>query len=70
MSTYYFDSSGIVKKHGLRGYDSVQLATAINFHVKRSSANLPPLIFVSSDDKLNTAAQVEGLTVENPNNYP
>lgn len=60
----------LAEKHGLRGYDSVQLATVVNFHAKRSTNNLSPLIFVSADDKLNAAAQVEGLLVENPNNYP
>lgn len=60
----------LAEKHGLRGYDSVQLATAVNFHAKRSASNLPPMLFVSADDKLNVAAQAEGLLVENPNNYP
>lgn len=30
---------------------------------------LSPLIIVSADSELNTAAQTEGLNVENPNNY-
>ena len=60
----------LAEKHGLRGYDSVQLATAVQLHFKRKSTDLPPLIFVSADDKLNAAAQAEGLAVENPNNHP
>lgn len=60
----------LAEKHGLRGYDSVQLATALNFHAKRSLNNLPPLVFVSGDDKLNAAARAEDLPIENPNNHP
>jgi hypothetical protein len=60
----------LAEKHGLRGYDSVQLATALELHAERILTNLPPFIFVSGDNKLNTAAQAEGLNVENPNNYP
>jgi hypothetical protein len=60
----------LAEKHGLRGYDSVQLATALELHAERSLSNLTPLIFVSSDTQLITAARAEGLIVENPNNYP
>jgi hypothetical protein len=58
------------EKHGLKGYDSIQLATALELQTSQSSTALLPLIFVSADDKLNTAAQAEGLIVENPNNHP
>jgi predicted nucleic acid-binding protein len=60
----------LAEKHGLRGYDSVQLATSTGLHAERSMANLSPLVFVSGDNKLNAAAQVEGLLVENPNHHP
>jgi hypothetical protein len=60
----------LAEKHGLRGYDSIQLATAVGLHEKRLLTGASPLTFVSADDKLNTAAQAEGLLVENPNNYP
>ncbi|MDZ7292431.1 MAG: type II toxin-antitoxin system VapC family toxin [candidate division KSB1 bacterium] len=60
----------LAEKHGLRGYDSVQLATAVEMQTERDLKNLPPLIFVSSDNQLLTAARAEGLIVENPNNYP
>lgn len=56
--------------HTLRGYDAVQLAAALQANSERVSQGLLPLVFVSADAELNTAAQAEGLVVENPNNYP
>ncbi len=56
-------------QHALRGYDAVQLACALITDRDRSSRNLSPLILVSADDELNVVALIEGLSVENPNNY-
>lgn len=63
----------LADKHTLRGYDAVQLSSAleiytklINFKVDFSSSTFT---FVSADNELNSAANIEGLTVENPNNY-
>jgi predicted nucleic acid-binding protein len=55
--------------YALRGYDAVQLATALVANRKRLGDGLKHLVFVSADAELNNAAQTEGLTVENPNNY-
>lgn len=60
----------IAEKHYLRGYDAVQLASALQADKARKIKNLSALIFVSADNELNTAAQSEGLQIENPNNYP
>jgi uncharacterized protein len=60
----------LTENHTLRGYDAVQLAAALFANRKRLNDGLTSLVFVSADDELNTAAQAEGLTVENPNNYP
>lgn len=60
----------LAAKHGLRGYDAVQIAVALEIEGELNSLGFPPLIFVSADNGLNTAANAEGLTVENPNNYP
>ena len=57
-------------QYELRGYDAVQLAAAIEIEKERKLLGAPPLIFVSADKDLNNAAHAEGLTVENPNNYP
>ena len=60
----------LATKHALRGYDAVQLAAALEANDERIANGLPPLTLVSADKELNTAAQAEGLNVENPNNYP
>ncbi len=60
----------LATKHTLRGYDAVQLAAALEANDERIANGLPTLTFVSADTELNTAAQAEGLPVENPNNHP
>ena len=60
----------LATKHALRGYDAVQLAAALEANDERIATGLPPLTLVSADTDLNTAAQAEGFSVENPNNYP
>lgn len=59
----------LTETYALRGYDAVQLATALETNRKRLRDGLSQLIFISADNELNDAAQAEGLTVENPNNY-
>ncbi len=54
----------------LRGYDAVQLATALIVNDELVSFGSAPLVFVSADDNLNDAAAHEGLTVENPQAHP
>jgi predicted nucleic acid-binding protein len=60
----------LAKKHGLRGYDAMQLAAACEIHALCTASGLPPLTFVSADTELNTAATVEGLAVDDPNLHP
>jgi predicted nucleic acid-binding protein len=60
----------VAERHGLRGYDCVQLAGALVIQRARAAAGLSPLILVSADTELNAAAQAEGLTVEDPNDVP
>lgn len=64
------EAVNLAKKHGLRGYDAVQLAVALEIAKELDLFGFSPLIFVSADSELNSAAKAEGLTVENPNNYP
>ena len=59
----------LAQTHVLRGYDAVQLASAIALNTKLSKLRLQPFIFISADDNLNSAANAEGLTVDNPNNH-
>ena len=60
----------LAEKHYLRGYDAVQLASALEVQKTRQSVGASSIIFVSADNALNLAATSEGLTVDNPNNYP
>ncbi len=60
----------LAKNYHLRGYDAVQLASALEIERELALFNLPPITFVSADNELNSAAQSEGLQIENPNNYP
>lgn len=59
----------LAEKHGLRGYDSVQLAGAAALQSVRTTLSLSPVTLVCADEQLNTAALAEGLVVENPNSY-
>lgn len=59
----------LLKRHVLRAYDAVQLASALVANNALQSAQLPPLTFLSADDHLNEAARAEGLAVNNPNLY-
>ena len=60
----------LTQRHRLRGYDAVQLATALLIHAQYLAANLPILTFVSADADLLVAAHAEGLATENPNTHP
>lgn len=60
----------LTQRHPLRAYDAVQVSTAILVNRGLVSQGLPPLVFVSADDRCLVAAQAEGLAVENPNLHP
>lgn len=64
------NAMNLAKTHTLRGYDAVQLASALQANSDRISVGGSPLTFISADNHLNLAANAEGLSVENPNNYP
>ena len=59
----------LAEAQGLRGYDAVQLAAGCAVNEICIANGLSPIIFISADDELNSAAPGEGLLVENPNNY-
>lgn len=59
----------LIETHGLRGYDAVQLAAALQLQATREALSLPPIHFVCADDRLNQAADGEGLVPENPNQH-
>jgi hypothetical protein len=60
----------LAETYGLRAYDAIHLAAALNLNDQRIASALPPLNLVSSDTELNAAAATEGLTVEDPNSHP
>ena len=60
----------LAETHGLRGYDAVHLAAALEVNAARVARLLPPLVFISADNDQFLAASAEGLHVENPNSYP
>jgi predicted nucleic acid-binding protein len=57
----------LAQRHGLRGYDAVQLACAMEVATNNIADGRSPLILVSSDAELNAAGRREGLTVLDPN---
>ncbi len=61
---------GLAEKDGLRGYDAVHLAVALEIESRRLSLGLANVTFVSADDAQRRAASTNGLSVENPNAYP
>jgi len=60
----------LAERHGLRGYDAAQLATALQVQSQRRINGSPALIFLCADGALNAAAAAEGLGVDNPNAHP
>jgi hypothetical protein len=57
----------LAETYGLRGYDAIQLAVGCAVNSLCVASGLPPIIFVSADNELNSAAYSESLLVENPN---
>ncbi|WP_152054212.1 type II toxin-antitoxin system VapC family toxin [Tautonia marina] len=55
----------LARTHGLRGYDAVQLAAALEVH-----ARVPTLTLISADQELNAAATASGMSVDDPTMYP
>ena len=60
----------LTRRHPLRAYEAIQLATALVVNNSLVAHALPPLVFISADNGLLTAAQAEGLAVDNPNCPP
>jgi len=56
----------LTQRHRLRGYDAVQLATALVASEILQSQHLPAPTFVAADNDLLTAALSEHLPVEHP----
>ncbi|HEV8716030.1 MAG TPA: type II toxin-antitoxin system VapC family toxin [Candidatus Binatia bacterium] len=60
----------LAEQHGLRGYDAIQLASALTVQAELTASGTSLAAFVSADTNLNKAAQAESLTIENPQDHP
>lgn len=56
--------------HGMRGYDAVHLAAALEVNEALVASASPAPVLISADVELNAAAVAEGLVVEDPNAHP
>ena len=56
----------LTQQNQLRGYDAVQLASALLLNTELVAAGAPPLILLSSDRELLVAATSEGLATDDP----
>ncbi len=60
----------LLDKYPLRAYDAIQLASALVANTRLTAAGLTPLIFLSADTRLLTAATSDGLVSDDPNAHP
>jgi uncharacterized protein len=60
----------LIQRHPRRAYDAVQLASATIVNQSLSAHGLPPLIFVTADDRLLAVTRGEAVTAENANLPP
>lgn len=59
----------VLEQHALRSADAIQLASVLEVNSLLSTAGLLPLTFVGSDDRLLSAANMEGLVTNNPKQH-
>ena len=64
------DAMLLAEKHGLRGYDAIQLASTLFVEAKMTARGVGPLTLIAADNELNQAAQAEGLLTDDPNQHP
>lgn len=62
--------STLTKRQKLRGYDAIQLAAALVLSGLPLHIHGGSVLFVAADNNLLSAAQSEGLDVDNPNAHP
>jgi len=60
----------LAETHKLRGYDAIQLSSALLIEERMTSQGVGPLTLISADGELNQAAQAEGLLTDDPNLHP
>jgi predicted nucleic acid-binding protein len=62
-------AQALAEKHTLRGYDAVQLATALEVNAAYVAAGQLPITLVSADLDLNAAGTGEGMIADDPNTH-
>ncbi len=63
------DAAALARKHGLRAYDAVQLAAALDTSRIVYQVQSTQLTLISADLDLNAAALAEGFQIEDPNTH-
>ena len=63
------EAMALSARHGLRGYDAVQLAAALFLRDQCRQSNLPDPLLITSDKEMIAAAQAEGFVVDDPNRH-
>lgn len=63
------EAASLAKKQGLRAYDAMQLAAALDTSRVISQIESTQLTLVSADLELNAGAAAEGLATEDPNTH-
>ena len=69
-STIISRAVALTQNYRLRGYDAVQLATALVINEQYVAAGLPTLTVISADNDVIAAARGENLAVDNPLAHP
>jgi len=59
----------LAERHGLRGFDSVQFAAALELRDQCLISGLTAPLFIAADRELNAAALAEGLAVDDPSTH-
>ena len=59
-----------LEQHPLRAFDATHLASALEAQRFLTTGGYPPLTLLSADERLNRAADAEGLAVDKPNDHP
>lgn len=60
----------LLERHPLRSLDALQLASAMAIHARLIRSGLVGVVFVTADQRLLSAAIVEGLTTDDPSLHP
>ena len=66
----YTAAGDLCRSHRLRAYDAVQLACVLGLRDEAAASEAPFPIFVCADNNLSAIVATEGLSAENPTDYP